>query len=84
MLTKQFKLEPKSLKYHPDEWINDCSQYWSRTLIGLYAHYCFDWDLKPIDETLEEFKYCLCNKETIKQSNLYAEEVYMEKHVNKI
>lgn len=42
------------------EWEKDCL-YWHETILyGKFSHWCYDWDLLPIDETMEEFDYCNC------------------------
>ena len=41
------------------EWIADCRHWRGRVLTGLYAHWCFDWDGLPIDETTPEWP-CTC------------------------
>lgn len=43
------------------EWIEDCIKWWGRVLIGAKAHWCYDWDALPIDETTEEFSCCTCS-----------------------
>lgn len=41
-------------------------------LTGVYAHYCYDWDELPIDETCPEFACCTCEFEGLKlQKGLY-------------
>jgi len=42
------------------EWIEECMRFHGRVLVGKYAHWCYDWDELPIDETCEEFKCCNC------------------------
>ena len=39
-------------------WKADCLKWHGRILIGKDAHYCYDWDGLPIDETCEEFRCC--------------------------
>lgn len=41
----------------------DPEEYWFSKLTGKYKHYCLEFDGLAIDETCEEFKYCLCFKE---------------------
>jgi hypothetical protein len=50
-------LEMKSLK---EEWKEDCIHHHDRVLTGKYAHWCPEFDYLPIDETIDEFEYCLC------------------------
>lgn len=38
----------------------DCIKWHSRLLTGTYAHWCWDWDFMPIDETCPEFESCTC------------------------
>lgn len=43
------------------DWIEDCLHWRGRILEGKYAHYCYDWDGLPVDETTpEEFECCTC------------------------
>jgi len=44
------------------EWIADCKHWRGRVLTGKYAHWCFDWDGLPIDETTQEWP-CICAAE---------------------
>lgn len=63
------------MNYPSDEWKDDCIKWWDRILTGEYAHWCYDWDALPIDETCkEEFECCYCNKEVIKADNLAAKQ----------
>lgn len=41
------------------EWQADCIKWRGRILTGKYAHWCFDWDGLPIDETCKEWP-CGC------------------------
>lgn len=47
------------------EWIEECMKYYGRVLTGGKAHFCYDWDGLPIDETCGEYQCCTCfgNKE---------------------
>lgn len=42
------------------EWIEDCLRWRGTVLTGEYAHWCYDWDDLPVDETTEEFECCTC------------------------
>jgi hypothetical protein len=42
------------------EWPADCETERGRLLSGTWAHYCFDWDGLPVDETTWEFSSCHC------------------------
>lgn len=46
---------------HPDwtEWVADCEQHRGAVLTGRYAHWCWEWDGLPMDETCGEFP-CNC------------------------
>jgi hypothetical protein len=44
-----------------DEWAADCLRWRGRVLTGKYAHWCYDWDGLPIDETTPEFP-CSCGE----------------------
>lgn len=68
MITYQEE-ELTKLTKHPEEWIGDCERFHNRVLEGLYSHFCYDWDMMPIDETVEEYKYCYCCKEDILRDN---------------
>lgn len=50
------------------EWVEDCMEWWGRVLTGEKAHWCFDWDDLPIDETCEEYEFCNCCEGTINDS----------------
>ncbi len=44
------------------EWIDDCIKYRGFVLTGKFAHWCYDWDGLPIDETCgPEWDCCTCN-----------------------
>lgn len=38
----------------------DCIRWHGRVLLGKYAHYCYDWDCLPVDETTPEWDSCAC------------------------
>lgn len=40
-------------------WRRDCLTWRGRVLIGVYGHWCVDWDDLPIDETTREWP-CAC------------------------
>jgi hypothetical protein len=43
------------------EWEAMCHKYRGRILTGKYAHFCYDWDMLPVDETTpDEFECCTC------------------------
>ena len=42
------------------EWEAECLHWWGRILIGKYAHWCYDFDGLPVDETTEEWAFCHC------------------------
>ena len=44
----------------PILWIEDCEKSVGRPLLGSMAHYCYEWDGMPVDETTREFECCLC------------------------
>ena len=44
------------------EWEEECLRWRGRILTGECAHFCFDWDDLPIDETCEEWP-CACEKD---------------------
>lgn len=48
------------------EFIEDCMKWRGRALTGKYAHWCWDWDGLPIDETCEEWP-CVCKDELVKR-----------------
>lgn len=50
-----------------EKWKKDCLRYGDRVLTGKYAHYCWDWDELPIDETVPEFKVCTCFHKSYKE-----------------
>ncbi len=41
------------------EWIEDCLKWRGVVLTGEHAHWCFDWDGLPVDETCDEWP-CDC------------------------
>ena len=47
------------------DWKEDCLRWRGRVLTGKLAHWCFDWDLLPVDETTPEFDCCTCNFEEL-------------------
>ena len=42
------------------DWIDDCMKFWGKVLTGEKAHWCYEWDGLPIDETCKEFECCIC------------------------
>ena len=43
-----------------DDWQDDCLRWRGRLLTGTYAHYCYDWDMLPVDESTPEYQGCTC------------------------
>lgn len=43
-----------------EDWINDCKHWHAKVLTGKYGHWCPEFDFLPIDETCDEFKFCVC------------------------
>lgn len=42
------------------QWAHE-SVYWRGVVLtGVGAHYCFDWDGLPVDETCREWSACSC------------------------
>jgi hypothetical protein len=45
----------------PAEWVKECEKTYGRVLNGTFAHWCYDFDGLPMDETLDGFyKGCTC------------------------
>lgn len=42
------------------EWVLDCMRWRGRMLTGKLAHWCWDWDGLPVDETTPEIDCCSC------------------------
>jgi hypothetical protein len=56
------------------DWEDDCLRWRGKVLTGTYAHYCYDWDFLPVDETTPEFSCCCCfsrDAEEVKRSNAW-------------
>jgi hypothetical protein len=51
--------EPDDNKFR---WVEDCMRWRGKVLDGKYAHWCYDWDGLPVDETTDEFECCTCIK----------------------
>jgi hypothetical protein len=49
-----------SQKFSAD-WIEDCLKWRGHVLTGKKAHWCFDWDDLPMDETCLEYKERTCH-----------------------
>lgn len=64
-------------KEFSQEWKDECLKYYGRVLTGKFAHWCWDWDQLPIDETCREFEVCCCYKDAAKTS-----EELLEKKLN--
>ena len=45
------------------DWEVDCLKWRGRVLTGKLAHWCYDWDGLPIDETCDEISGCSCRVE---------------------
>jgi hypothetical protein len=45
-------------------WEADCERWRGRVLTGEFAHWCYEWDSLPVDETTEEFACCSCDFES--------------------
>ena len=41
------------------DWIEDCIRWRGKVLTGKHAHWCFDYDQLPVDETCDEWP-CSC------------------------
>ena len=48
-------IDPADVK----DWEDDCLKWRGRVLSGEKAHWCYDWDFLPIDETTPEWP-CNC------------------------
>jgi hypothetical protein len=47
--------------HRAQQWIEDCMKWRGHVLTGERAHWCYDWDGLPVDETCgEEFSCCHC------------------------
>jgi hypothetical protein len=47
---------------HPDseeDWKEDCMKWRGKVLTGAKAHWCYEWDGLPVDETTPEWP-CNC------------------------
>lgn len=42
------------------EFEKDCILWRGKILTGKEAHYCYDWDFLPVDETCDEYSSCTC------------------------
>lgn len=61
------------------DWIDDCIFYYGKVLTGKKAHWCVESDYLPIDETCEEFKYCLCDFDEENEQNPDLEKSGLQK-----
>lgn len=52
-----------AIEAKPTDWEQDCLRWRGRVLRGKYAHWCYDWDFLPVDETTDEMESCACGKE---------------------
>ena len=64
------------------EWCVDSLRWRGKVLHGEFAHWCFEWDSLPVDETTREFVCCLCFPQTPEvlahKARLEAEEAAWE------
>lgn len=42
------------------DWCVDSLRWRGTVLNGKFAHWCYEWDGLPVDETTDEFSVCLC------------------------
>ena len=42
------------------EWTEDCYRWRGVLLTGVLSHWCWDWDMLPVDETTMEITSCGC------------------------
>ena len=42
------------------DFAEECFHWRGRMLTGVKAHFCYDWDGLPVDETTEEIACCHC------------------------
>jgi len=54
---------PKVSDSKDSEWNAECIKWRGKVLTGSKAHYCWDWDGLPVDETCAEFGCCSCYSE---------------------
>jgi hypothetical protein len=47
-----------SITGQTEEFKQDCLKWYGKVLTGKFAHWCYDWDGLPIDETCGEFTCC--------------------------
>lgn len=52
-----FRIETR---LYTTEWVGECKTWRGKVLWGKYAHFCFDWDDLPVDETCPEYEGCTC------------------------
>lgn len=51
--------DTKSASVYSSEWITDCQKHRGKILTGKYAHWCYEYDGLPVDETCPEWR-CGC------------------------
>ncbi len=66
-LTRRNPLEDARQQIAKD-WRRFSTQEWGNILTGQFAHYCPDWDMMTIDETVLEYTRCTCNKQSVMDS----------------
>jgi len=49
------------------DWAEDCMACYGQILLGKYAHFCYEFDGLPIDETCREFLCCKCYDEEVNE-----------------
>ena len=59
--TDKEKLEWQRKFVEGQHWKEDCQHYHGKLLTGLHAHWCYEWDGLPIDETVDEYDCCICD-----------------------
>lgn len=57
-------------------WVEGCLKWRGRVLTGEYRHWCYAWDLLPVDETCDEWP-CECAEDLKKGAGMRHErEIY--------
>lgn len=62
-MTTRTELAPTNLPTFSAQWLEDCFRWRGRLLFGQQAHWCWDWDGLPVDETCDEHECCTCYDE---------------------
>lgn len=60
--TQEERISLKDKFVSQDWWKEECLRYRSKVLTGNHAHICDDWDGLPVDETVDEYSCCTCDK----------------------